>query len=115
MTCRVDITRDETLKDTLLGLGEQSGGKPTARVRYLSCPSCQRRITKQYAFYCADCRSRICIYCTAPGDENLCMPCADKSERLTEGRSDIDRLRGSHTMPIIGFKGHRRALAGKNQ
>lgn len=77
-SCRIDITRDTTLKNTMLGLEEGLGGKSSARVRYLSCPSCQRRVTKQYAFFCTQCETRICIYCTAPDSESLCMPCSDK-------------------------------------
>ena len=77
--CRIDITRDVTLKNTMLGLGtEPNGKKGSARIRYLSCPSCQRRVTKQYTFYCTQCETRICIYCTAPDSESLCMPCSDK-------------------------------------
>ena len=78
LACRVEIAHDETLQKTLLGVGNGSGGKRPSRVRYLSCPSCQRRVTRQYAFGCVDCAVSICIYCAAPENESMCMGCSDK-------------------------------------
>ena|SRR5712692_2201454 len=113
LACRVDITRDETLKDTMLGVGDGPSGKGAARIRYLSCPSCQRRVTKQYAFYCTQCRTRICIYCTAPDGENLCMTCSDKLLRTSPVVAAAGGSGGLMLYRSSDAKTKRRSLAGK--
>lgn len=112
-TCRADISRDETLKDTMLGLGEgPNGGKGTSRIRYSSCPSCQQRVTKQYAFICTQCRTRICIYCAAPDAENLCMSCSDKLLSSASSHNHSERLGSPPPLKAMGFKGPRKTMNG---